>query len=45
METLLAKKHIVAPYDVKILRRELNQGKANAQNVELIVEDGLLVAC
>ena len=36
---------IVAPSDVKILRGELNQAKANAQIVELVVEDGLLVAC
>jgi sRNA-binding carbon storage regulator CsrA len=36
---------IVAPSDVKILCGELNQPKANAQTVELIVEDGLLVAC
>ena len=35
---------IVAPSDVKILREELNQPKANAQVVELIVEDALLVA-
>ena len=36
---------IVAPSNVKILRGELNQTKANAQTVELVVEDGLLVAC
>ncbi|HUP79051.1 MAG TPA: carbon storage regulator [Pirellula sp.] len=36
---------IVAPTDVKILRGELNQSKANAQIVEVVVEDGLLVAC
>ena len=36
---------IVAPSDVKILRGELNQPKAKTQTVELIVEDGLLVAC
>ena len=36
---------IVAPSDVKILRSELNQPKAYAQLVELVVEDGLLVAC
>ena len=35
---------IVAPSDVKILRGELNQPNANAQIVELVVEDGLLVA-
>ena len=36
---------IVAPSDVKILRGELNQPKPKAQIVELVVEDGLLVAC
>ena len=36
---------IVAPLDVKILRGELNQPKANAQTVEIVVEDVLLVAC
>ena len=37
---------IVAPCDVKILRGELYQLKANAKIVELVVvEDGLLVAC
>ena len=36
---------IVAPSDVKILRGELNQPNANVQTVELVVEDGLLVAC
>ena len=36
---------IVAPSNVKILRGELNQPQANAQTVELVVEDGLLVAC
>jgi carbon storage regulator len=36
---------IVAPSDVKILRGELNQPKAIAQTIELVVEDGLLVAC
>ena len=35
---------IVAPSVVKILRGELNQPNANAQIVELVVEDGLLVA-
>jgi len=34
---------IVAPSNVKILRGELTQ--AQAQIVELVVEDGLLVAC
>ena len=36
---------IVAPSDVKILRGELTKPNANAQVVELVVEDGLLVAC
>ena len=36
---------IVAPSDVKILRGELNQTKAIAQTIELVVDDGLLVAC
>jgi len=36
---------IVAPSNVKILRGELTQPQAKAQTVELIVEDGLLVAC
>ena len=36
---------IVAPSNVKILRGELNQPQTNAQLVELVVEDGLLVAC
>ncbi len=36
---------IAAPSDVKILRGELNQPKASAQTMELVVEDGLLVAC
>ena len=36
---------IEAPSDVKILRGELNQPKANTQTVELVVEDGVLVAC
>ena len=36
---------IVAPSNVKILRGELNQPQAKAQIVELVVEDGLLVAC
>ncbi len=36
---------IVAPSDVKILRGELTQPQAKAQIVELVVEDGLLVAC
>ena len=36
---------IVAPSNVKILRGELNQPNANNQSVEIVVEDGLLVAC
>jgi carbon storage regulator CsrA len=36
---------IVAPSNVKILRGELTQPQAKAQIVELVVEDGLLVAC
>ena len=36
---------IQAPADVKVLRGELKQPKAKAQTVELVVEDGLLVAC
>ena len=36
---------IVAPSNVKILRGELNEQLAKAQIVELVVEDGLLVAC
>ncbi len=36
---------IVAPSDVTILRGELNKFKSNPQTVELVVEDGLLVAC
>ena len=36
---------IQAPADVKVLRGELKQPKAKAQIVELVVEDGLLVAC
>ena len=36
---------IVAPSNVKILRGELTQPQAQAQIVELVVEDGLLVAC
>jgi len=36
---------IVAPSSVKILRGELTQPQAKAQIVELVVEDGLLVAC
>lgn len=36
---------IEAPSDVKILRGELNQTKATTQTAEIVVEDGLLVAC
>ncbi|MGN6135450.1 MAG: carbon storage regulator [Aureliella sp.] len=36
---------IEAPSDVKILRGELNQTKATTQTAELVVKDGLLVAC
>ncbi|MEQ1827425.1 MAG: PD-(D/E)XK nuclease family protein [Pirellula sp.] len=36
---------IVAPSNVKILRGELTEQQAKAQIVELVVEDGLLVAC
>ena len=36
---------IVAPSDVKILRGELIEPEGNTQSVELVVEDGLLVAC
>ena len=35
----------VAPSDVKILRGEFTQPKVNSQIMELVVEDGLLVAC
>ena len=35
---------IQAPSDVKVLRGELKQPKEKIQTVELIVEDGLLVA-
>ena len=36
---------IVAPSNVKILRGELTEQQPKAQFVELVVEDGLLVAC
>ena len=36
---------IEAPADVKILRGELNPQKAKTQTVDLVVQDGLLVAC
>lgn len=36
---------IEAPSDVKILRGELAEPKAKTQTVEVVVQDGLLVAC
>lgn len=36
---------ISAPSDVKILRGELEQTHSEMQIVEMVVEDGLLVAC
>jgi carbon storage regulator len=36
---------IIAPPDVKILRSELEPKKVEPQKLEMIVEDGLLVAC
>jgi carbon storage regulator len=36
---------IVAPSNIKILRGELTEQQSKAQIVELVVEDGLLVAC
>jgi carbon storage regulator len=36
---------IQAPADVKVLRGELKQPKPKMQTVEIVVEDGLLVAC
>ncbi len=36
---------LVAPAEVKILRGELNQKQAKTETAELVVEDGLLVAC
>lgn len=36
---------LVAPADVKILRGELNAEQVNCATGELVVEDGLLVAC
>jgi carbon storage regulator CsrA len=35
---------IVAPSNVKILRGELTEPKAFAQTIEMVVEDGMLVA-
>ena len=36
---------IQAPAEIKILRGELKPNKPASQTVELVVEDGLLVAC
>ena len=36
---------IAAPADVKILRDELTQKQSKTETTELVVEDGLLVAC
>ena len=36
---------IVAPSNIKILRGELTEQQAKPQIVDLVVEDGLLVAC
>ena len=36
---------LVAPSDVKILRGELQQKQSKTPTAELVVEDGLLVAC
>ncbi len=36
---------IAAPSDVKVLRGELANKKQKTQTVELVVKDGLLVAC
>ncbi len=36
---------IVAPADVKILRSELKQTQPTHPTIELVVEDGMLVAC
>ncbi|XZE45230.1 carbon storage regulator [Pirellulaceae bacterium SH467] len=36
---------IVAPSNVKILRGELTEQQAKVQIVEIVVEDGLLMAC
>jgi carbon storage regulator len=35
----------VAPSDVKILRGELIEPEGNTQTAELVVDDGLSVAC
>lgn len=36
---------LVAPADVKILRGELKHKQPNVETTEIVVEDGLLVAC
>ncbi|MFN7844358.1 MAG: carbon storage regulator [Pirellula sp.] len=36
---------IAAPSNVKILRDELTEQQVKTQVVELVIEDGLLVAC
>ena len=36
---------IVAPTEVKVLRGELDRKQSTAESPELVVEDGLLVAC
>jgi carbon storage regulator len=36
---------LVAPSNVKILRGELTQQNDTSQKIEIVVEDGLLVAC
>jgi carbon storage regulator len=36
---------IVAPSDVKVLRGELHQRLEKTQTIEIVVEDGMLVAC
>ena len=36
---------LVAPTDVKILRGELRQKQLKTETTELVVEEGLLVAC
>lgn len=36
---------IVAPSSVKILRGELSEPKAFSQTIDMVVEDGMLMAC
>jgi hypothetical protein len=36
---------MVAPSNVKILRGELTEPKADSQTLEIVVEDELLAAC